>query len=250
MARHGRGGGQPQQPKRTLRSGNTPVAEKYGKQVRFTWKVFCEEGQNVCGNVPVQFYVNDTLEQGPPVQTRTQDGMASHLFILDPNRGNVNLRAQIVGRAISCSAFVSLEEFKESAKTRTASMDVDPAGRVQFDSRGYAFLIWTPRVFDEDGKAIDARLHVVGSRPFYLHHLGENEQGPFPDVTIPLNKDRAISFKLVVPTPERCEFDVYDHARNLHVQFMIDGAQLRPKRPRKQPNIVEWFNFYRQGGLP
>ena len=189
---------------------------------RIVVNVFVSQGGKAMIGKRVDVYFGDAFTPvfGPPMITDAMGKVGTVINVPAGIKGPQKIYAHTEGVAYPSAITVDIPEEK---KDDVVELDIEPTG-LWYDDREYSHVLWTPRAFDKAGKAVKAKLHIVGARPFRIIGLDPPvlvEKKIF-DIKI---SEKAETYEVVVTTPGLLEVDVFVEGVDTEDELMLEGAR-------------------------
>lgn len=198
------------------------------RQVSVT--AFVALGRRELAGKTVYFYVSQDYQQAATSATGA-DGRAGALINIPADaKGSILVSAKAEGMPVPASITVDILEEEKLQVSAVDKLGIEPTGQWYTDE-GSSHCQWTPRVFDANGKAVEAKLHIVGARPFKINGLTPPIEVEKKIFDIPVTKE-VKTYEVVVASPWLLEVDVFVEGADIEDEFMLEGA-----RPAKQPGF-------------
>ena len=189
---------------------------------RIAVNVFVSHGGKAMIGKRVDVYFGDAFTPvfGPPMITDAMGKVGTVISVPAGIKGPQKIYAHTEGVAYPSAITVDIPEEK---KDDVVELDIEPTG-LWYDDREHSHVLWTPRAFDKAGKAVKAKLHIVGARPFRIIGLDPPvlvEKKIF-DIKI---SEKAETYEVVVTTPGLLEVDVFVEGVDTEDELMLEGAR-------------------------
>lgn len=190
---------------------------------------FVALGRRELAGKTVYFYVGQDYQLFA-TSASGADGRAGALIDIPADtKGTILISAKAEGMPYPSSIAIDIEEQKSEIPL-VAKLDIEPTGQ-WYDKEEASHYQWTPQAFDESGKAVEAKLHIVGARSFKINGLVpavEVEKKLF-DVLV---TKEVKTYEIIIESSGLLEVDVFVESVDIESEFMLEGA-----RPAKQPGF-------------
>lgn len=212
--------------------------------------VFVTKGGQPCGGCSVTFFCGDAYQQvGQPHQTDPSGKATTVVGLgLSVHAGPLLLSAKADGMPSPVSTVVEVPELAKPETREAIEFKIEPtfAG---YNDQGHAQYSWTPRAFDAKQRSITAKLHIVGSRPFYLQKQGEPHsiKGDVFELEVP---EEIKTHKITIDSPGLIEIDVAMEGakiedNNLRLRGSRRNVNIGPESPSGASRWEQfWYGFW------